>query len=162
MRIAFTLLSAFGPEALTGKDHICLLQIILSAVVYTNSGDPSLRPRHCGISCISAGRCNRLCPSSRGFLVRNRMLRHCRTKGIPEIDDCCKSCITLMRACTSAGEGINCTELHFQTRESGVLTVKRSADQLYHLSVPYLHPEPPSSAMQHLCTVSLEVLHLTY
>ena len=162
MRIAFTLLSAFGPEALTGKDHICLLQIILSAVVYTNSGDPSLRPRHCGISCISAGRCNRLCPSSRGFLVRNRMLRHCRTKGIPEIDDCCKSCITLMRACTSAGEGINCTELHFQTRESGVLTVKRSADQLYHLSVPYLHPEPPSSATHHLWTVSLEVLPLTY
>ena len=90
MMIAFALLSGFGPEALTGKDHICLLQIILSTVVYTNSGDPSLRPRHCSISCISAGRCILPCPSSRGFLVRNRVLRHCSTTGKPEIDDCCK------------------------------------------------------------------------
>ena len=43
-----------------------------------------------------------------------------------------------------------------------MLTVKRSADGLYHLSVPYLHPEPPSSAVLHLCKVSMEVLHLTY
>ena len=43
-----------------------------------------------------------------------------------------------------------------------MLTVKRSADQLYHLSVPYLHPEPPSSAVLHLCKVSMEVLHLTH
>ena len=41
-----------------------------------------------------------------------------------------------------------------------MLTVNRSADKLYHLSVPYLHPGTPSSAVQQLCDASSKVLHL--
>ena len=78
-----------------------------------------------------------------------------------ESDKWHRTCIRSERGSLSAGEGIDCTELHFQTRESGVLTVKRSADGLYHLSVPYLHPDTPSSAVQQLCEASSKVLHLT-
>ena len=37
------------------------------------------------------------------------------------------------------GEGLQVEELQFETR-SGILTVKRSEDGLYHLSVPSLPP----------------------
>ena len=88
------------------------------------------------------------------------MLRHCGSRGMPEIKHCCRTCNRSVQACPPAGEGVHCTEIHFQTKESGLLTVKRSADGLYHLSLPYLHPDPPSSAVLQLCDVSSKVLRM--
>lgn len=41
--------------------------------------------------------------------------------------------------CHNTGEGLQADELQFETK-SGILTVKRSEDGLYHLSVPSLPP----------------------
>jgi hypothetical protein len=45
----------------------------------------------------------------------------------------------IRECCHNTGEGLQADELQFETK-SGILTVKRSEDGLYHLSVPSLPP----------------------
>ena len=48
------------------------------------------------------------------------------------------------------GEGMQCSELSFQTVHCGALTVTRT-DGLYHLSLPLLPPQTPSSNVAQPC-----------
>lgn len=46
----------------------------------------------------------------------------------------------LSRGVMVAGEGVECEELEFQTVYSGLLTVNRTRDGLYHLGAPLAAP----------------------
>lgn len=59
----------------------------------------------------------------------------------------------------SAGEGVQCPELKFQTVHCGTLTVSKSTDGLYHLSVPLSLPGPPSSHVSEHCDTISKVMH---
>ena len=56
------------------------------------------------------------------------------------------------------GEGVNCSKLRFQTVHCGELTVSRSKDALYHLSVPLLPPEAPISDVAQQCDAISKVI----
>ena len=56
------------------------------------------------------------------------------------------------------GEGVNCSKIRFQTVHCGELTVSRSKDALYHLSVPLLPPEAPISNVAQQCDAVSKVV----
>jgi len=56
------------------------------------------------------------------------------------------------------GEGVSCSKLRFQTVHCGELTVSRSEDALYHLSVPLLPPEAPNSDVAQQCDAIYKVI----
>ncbi|BDA49247.1 Phenazine biosynthesis-like domain-containing protein 1 [Coccomyxa sp. Obi] len=73
-----------------------------------------------------------------------------------EVDLCGHATIAASAALLQ-GEGLQADELHFETR-SGTLTVKRTKDGLFHLSVPSLPPiDPEPGTPEEMCEI-LEIL----
>ena len=106
----------------------CCMQALQAEVVHAHNRGLTVWPCHCGLSCRAAGRSG--------------------CTGTLEHDQQCSPHRLLAwelsrLGCLVAGEGIEAEKLEFETLHSGLLTVNRTKDGLYHLSAPIAEPSDP-------------------
>jgi hypothetical protein len=128
------------------------LQALQLAVVYPQKRSAALWTCNCSICSCFAGR---HAAAVHALMCRASLFRSYAVPLRHFVDCMQQRCVLSRLWC--AGEGAQENELFFHTVYSGILTVRRSVDRLYHLNAPRLPPQDPLPSPCELPTRLLQV-----